>query len=200
MKPKNGEGRNFPLTPDLRAVLEAQRERVLQIQRSNGQIILWVFVHPSGEGRAAAGSPIKDVRGAWAKACRDAGVPGRLLHDFRRTAVRNLERAGFARSAVMKMVGHRTEAIYRRYAITDDAIRRRKPSSLRNSMRPRLVLARSEESQAMFVREIAIDASKGLEFLVLFLECRGGETADAVDSKSTVGNHMRVQVPPSAPK
>ena len=29
--------------------------------------------------------------------------------------------------------------------------------------------------------------------------CRGGETADAVDSKSTVGNHMRVQVPPSAP-
>src|SRR5690242_8830083 len=30
-------------------------------------------------------------------------------------------------------------------------------------------------------------------------ECRGGETADAVDSKSTVGNHMRVQVPPSAP-
>jgi hypothetical protein len=31
-------------------------------------------------------------------------------------------------------------------------------------------------------------------------KCRGGETADAVDSKSTVGNHMRVQVPPSAPK
>ena len=28
---------------------------------------------------------------------------------------------------------------------------------------------------------------------------RGGETADAVDSKSTVGNHMGVQVPPSAP-
>ena len=31
-------------------------------------------------------------------------------------------------------------------------------------------------------------------------ERRGGETADAVDSKSTVGNHMRVQVPPSVPK
>jgi hypothetical protein len=31
------------------------------------------------------------------------------------------------------------------------------------------------------------------------VKCRGGETADAVDSKSTVGNHMRVQVPPSAP-
>lgn len=111
---KNGEGRNFPLTPELRAVLEAQREGVLQIERSTGQIILWVFVHPYGEGRAAAGSPIKDFRGAWVKACRQAGVPGRLLHDFRRTAVRNLERAGVARSAAMKMVGHRTEAIYRR--------------------------------------------------------------------------------------
>ena len=30
-------------------------------------------------------------------------------------------------------------------------------------------------------------------------DSRGGETADAVDSKSTVGNHMGVQVPPSAP-
>jgi len=119
---KNAEGRNFPLTPELQAVLEVQRERVLQTQRSTGQIIPWVFVHPFGEGRAAAGSPIKDFRGAWAKACSQAGVPDRLLHDFRRTAVRNLERAGVARSAAMKMVGHRTEAIYRRYAITDDAM------------------------------------------------------------------------------
>ena len=33
-----------------------------------------------------------------------------------------MERAGVARSAAMKMVGHRTEAIYRRYAIKDDAM------------------------------------------------------------------------------
>jgi hypothetical protein len=39
------------------------------------------------------------------------------IDDFRRTAVRNLERAGVSRSAAMKMVGHRTESIYRRYAI-----------------------------------------------------------------------------------
>jgi hypothetical protein len=41
-------------------------------------------------------------------------------HDFRRTAVRNLERAGVPRSAAMKMVGHLTEAIYRRYAIAEE--------------------------------------------------------------------------------
>ena len=47
-------------------------------------------------------------------------VPRRIPHDFRRTAVRNLERAGVPRSAAMKMVGHKTEAIYRRYAIADE--------------------------------------------------------------------------------
>ncbi len=48
--------------------------------------------------------------------CARAGLAGRLVHDFRRTAVRNLERAGVPRSVAMKMVGHKTEAIYRRYA------------------------------------------------------------------------------------
>jgi integrase len=51
-------------------------------------------------------------------------VPGRIPHDFRRTAIRNLERAGVPRSTAMKMVGHRTEAIYRRYAIVDEQMLR----------------------------------------------------------------------------
>jgi hypothetical protein len=51
-------------------------------------------------------------------------LPGKLLHDFRRTAVRNLERACVSRTTAMKMVGHATEAIYRRYAIQDEAVLR----------------------------------------------------------------------------
>ena len=51
----------------------------------------------------------------------EAGCPGRLRHDFRRTAVRNLERAYVPRSIAMKITGHRKEAVYRRYAIVSDA-------------------------------------------------------------------------------
>jgi hypothetical protein len=50
-------------------------------------------------------------------ACRKAGVPGLLLHDLRRSAVRNLERAGVSRSVAMKLTGHKTGNVYRRYAI-----------------------------------------------------------------------------------
>jgi len=109
---KNGEGRNFPLTPELREVLSQQLEETRRLEHATGQIVPWLFHR---EGR-----PIKDFRWVWAAACRQAGVPGRIPHDFRRTAVRNLERAGVPRSAAMAMVGHRTESIYRRYAIADE--------------------------------------------------------------------------------
>jgi integrase len=112
---KNGEGREFPMTIRLRALLQQQRERVRDLERTSGRIVPWVFVRDNG-------SQVRDFRYAWKKVCRAAGVPGRLVHDFRRTAVRNLERAGVPRSAAMKLTGHKTEAVYRRYAITDSAM------------------------------------------------------------------------------
>lgn len=48
----------------------------------------------------------------------------RIPHDFRRTAVRNLKRAGAPRSAAMAMVGHKTQAIYQRYAIVGEIMMR----------------------------------------------------------------------------
>jgi len=71
---------------------------------------------PRMTGRRA-GEPRRGFRKRWATACEAAGVPGMLLHDFRRTAVRNLERAAVPRSVAMKLTGHKTESVYRRYAI-----------------------------------------------------------------------------------
>ncbi len=110
---KNRKGRMFKITPTLRAVLERQLARTEEIERTTGQIIPWLFHR--------AGRPIKSFRRAWVTACKQAGVP-RIPHDFRRTAVRNLERAGVPRSTAMAMVGHKTESIYRRYAIVDEAM------------------------------------------------------------------------------
>jgi integrase len=113
---KNREGRMFPLTPELREILERQLARTREIEKATGQIIPWLF-HRDGQ-------PIKSFRRAWLTACKRAGVPGRIPHDFRRTAARNLERAGVPRSAAMKMVGHKTESIYRRYTIADEGMLR----------------------------------------------------------------------------
>ena len=107
---KNDEGREWPTRalPELHALLTTQLEHTRSVERQTGSIVPHVF-HRRGH-------PIKSLRGAFAEACARAGVD-RIPHDFRRTAVRNLERAGVPRSVAMKLVGHKTEAIYRRYAI-----------------------------------------------------------------------------------
>jgi integrase len=117
---KNGKGRMFPLTPELTTILTAQLERTRALERETGRIVPWLF-HRNG-------NPIKDFRSAWQTACKAAGVPGRIPHDFRRTAVRNLERAGVSRSAAMAMTGHLTESVYRRYAVVDACSKKLRPS------------------------------------------------------------------------
>ena len=52
--------------------------------------------------------------------CESAGLSGRIPQDFRRTAVRNLERAGLSRSVAMRMTGYKSEAVYRQYAIVSE--------------------------------------------------------------------------------
>jgi hypothetical protein len=70
------------------------------------------------------GERIVHFGAAWKNACKAAGCPGALVHDMRRSAVRTFEHAGVPRSVAMSLVGHKTESIYRRYAIVDEAMQR----------------------------------------------------------------------------
>ena len=112
---KNGEGRSFPFTADIEKVLKTQRA-IHETLSKGGKVVPFVF-HRDGER-------IKYFRAAWANACTEAGCPNALVHDMRRSAVRTFERAGVPRSAAMSMVGHKTESIYRRHAIVDEAMQR----------------------------------------------------------------------------
>jgi integrase len=101
---RNGETRTVPMTPEVyRVFTELWQERRLDTQR--------VFLYK--------GKPICDVKTAFDKACRRAGITSLRLHDLRHTASTNLRRAGVDGTTAMKIVGHKSERMHRRYNIVD---------------------------------------------------------------------------------
>ncbi len=112
---KNKSGRNFPLIPELRSVLEDQHKRKTRIEQATGRIVDALFFHDNGR-------PVKDFRGAWEGACERAGHPGILFHDLKRSSARNLVRAGVPEAVAMRLIGHLTPSIFKRYAIVDEAM------------------------------------------------------------------------------
>lgn len=112
---KNDEGRVFVfrLIDELRTVLEEQRDSIKKLAHENGKIVPFVF-HRSG-------ARVKSFRKVWENACVAAGCPGRIPHDFRRTAVRNLVRAGVPERVAMQMTGHKTRSVFERYNIVSEA-------------------------------------------------------------------------------
>lgn len=78
----------------------------------------FLFTWASGNKR---GKQIRDFRGAWEKACEDAGVPDLTPHDLRRSAIRNMVRRGIHERVARAISGHLTGEVFARYDIIDDA-------------------------------------------------------------------------------
>ena len=115
---KNEDGRLVYLTPELKALLTAQVERVRALERKTGRIIPYLFPHLKGRFK---GQRRQDFRKAWQGACRKAKLPGKLRHDFRRTAVRNMVNRGVPERVAMTVTGHRTRSVFDRYHIVSPA-------------------------------------------------------------------------------
>ncbi len=123
---KNGEGRVFYLTPELLELLKQQRASALEIQRGKHMIVQHVFFHreitKAGKLAYLAGKPISGCGfyQAWRRARTAAGCPGSIPHDFRRTAIRNMVRAGIPERVAMKLSGHKTRSVFDRYNVVSD--------------------------------------------------------------------------------
>ncbi len=103
---KNKDGRLLPLSGELFEIIQrAQAKR-----RPDCPFVL----HRDGE-------PVGDFRKAWSKACRAAGLHPILVHDLRRTAVRNMVRAGIPDRIAMTLSGHKTRNIFDRYNIVSES-------------------------------------------------------------------------------
>lgn len=115
---KNKDGRVLPIRGDLLEVIErARQQRVLSCP--------YVF-HESGQ-------PVGNFRKAWKTAAIAAGLGrieeigtqkhyvGIIVHDLRRSAVRNMVRAGIPERVAMSLSGHKTRGVFERYNIVSEA-------------------------------------------------------------------------------
>jgi integrase len=117
---KTGVGRVAPMTDEVRKIVQKQLASAKRIQRKKRKIDVPLFHRPSGRA-------IGSFRKRWVAACIAAGYPGAndtrpgvLLHDFRRSAARNLTRSGTAEQVAMKLLGHKSSSTFRRYRIVSE--------------------------------------------------------------------------------
>jgi integrase len=107
-----GDGRVLPLVDDLWDLVE-RRWAAREYRAADRTVGIADHVFHR------RGRPLTDIDWAWRSARREAGLPGKLFHDFRRTAARDLVDAGMDYRSAMSVTGHKTQAVFERYRIVD---------------------------------------------------------------------------------
>ena len=127
---KNKEARTVYLDQELCELFKLLWDK----RGKRSQITPYVFPNQKGTGK------IGNFRRAWNTACRTIGMgygykilnsyvqrwegkfpPGPIFHDLRRTAVRNMVRAGVPERVAMMVSGHKTRSVFDRYNIVNDS-------------------------------------------------------------------------------
>ena len=120
LRAKNSKTRKpetMPLEGELQDIIERRRDAaVLHSENAPTRFAEFVFHR--------AGQPISSFSQRWASACVSAGLGKMLFHDLRRTASRNIISAGVPQAVAMKITGHRTDSMFRRYAIVNEEQKR----------------------------------------------------------------------------
>jgi integrase len=133
---KNKDGRLLPLSGELLEILGRAHEK----RRPDCPFVF----HRDGE-------PIGDFRKAWSTACKAAGLHPILVHDLRRTAVRNMVRAGISDRVAMTLSGHRTRSVFDRYNIVSESDLAAAAEQLQSHL-----AARESESKVIGIRRTRV--------------------------------------------
>jgi integrase len=108
---KNAVARPIPLGGELAEIIKRRQSARTVTVDGRAEMCEFIF-HRNGE-------MIGEFRKSWVTACKKAGCPGRILHDFRRTAAKNLIKSGVPVPVAKLWTGHKSDSMFFRYAILD---------------------------------------------------------------------------------
>ncbi len=109
---KTKTARQVPMTPDVKATLQ----RLAKVRSFETAATEAAFRHVfTYEGR-----PLQRVSRSFKTALKDAGITDFRFHDLRHCASTNLRRAGVDTATAMKIVGHKSEKMWKRYNAIDE--------------------------------------------------------------------------------
>jgi integrase len=136
---KNREARQVVVDGDLVEIIK-RRRALRAVETPDGTALCEYIFHRNGES-------VGEFRKSWARACVAAKVGtmfctkcqgeggsltcpdckvatkyrGRIFHDLRRSGVRDMIRGGVPQSVAMKISGHKTASMFRRYDIASES-------------------------------------------------------------------------------